>query len=193
MKKLLYAQTLRSYYKINIKKAIACSLPLLILPLANLIYGLLILHGDNILSFNWSMLFMLLWVSIEEVVFRRVLPWGMYKLFCLSDKRNAILSSLVFALFHLVNIVQGASIFGTLIQIVFAFGMGYCLYALVRVCGSIVPGIIIHFLINITGNGLQDILISPIAFLWVILSIGCFVYGKWILRSIEHSNLNMQQ
>lgn len=131
------------------KKDIGWLIPLLTFSFAN-VY----LRGNQtMLQSSWVMfLLMLFTVFLEELLFRG------YLMVYLSEKCGVdnkwirmIVSSVLFGMFHIVNLFQGADILYTMIQMLCAFGIGLCLCVLVSHYKSIFPGTIIHYLINITS------------------------------------------
>ena len=70
----------------------------------------------------------------------------------LADIGAILLSSAVFALFHLLNLLSGASVGGTLTQVGYTFLTG-CMFGTVTLLSrSIIPGIVIHTLYDIGGT-----------------------------------------
>ena len=59
-----------------------------------------------------------------------------------------VLSSVIFGLIHLTNLLSGAPFGATILQILNAFGMGMFLCAVFLCSGSLWPGIIIHTLFD---------------------------------------------
>lgn len=87
--------------------------------------------------------------GLEELLFRGIL----LEYFC---RRGAFfgvaLSSLVFAAAHLVNIENGVAPMFLFCQLLFALAAGFSLSGIVLTCGSLLPCIGIHFLINLTAS-----------------------------------------
>jgi len=127
---------------------------------------------------------------LEEVIFRGLLFTGMAK----SNLKAAIIvSSLTFGMGHIVNLLFGAPVFDTLLQLVYASAIGFCYTALFLVSGSILPCIASYIFVNTTSifapepSATAHILITIIQ---TILSTG---YGLWLLKhnkgaSIYESN-----
>lgn len=85
---------------------------------------------------------------MEEAVFRglvlrTLLPRGLV--------RAAILSSLIFAFVHLLNLAAGANLSATILQVVVAFLMGLSFVAPLAVTRNIWPLVFIHSLSNFVG------------------------------------------
>ena len=82
---------------------------------------------------------------LEELIFRGFLFKGM----CRSNVKWAIIvSSITFGVGHAVNLLLGAPVLDTLLQLVYASAIGFCYTALFFVSGSIIPCIISHAIIN---------------------------------------------
>ena len=56
----------------------------------------------------------------------------------------AVISSAVFAALHAGNLLSGQSVFTTLLQLVYTFAFGICMYLTLRVTGNIIWPILLH-------------------------------------------------
>lgn len=82
---------------------------------------------------------------LEELIFRGLLFRGMAE----SNLKIAVLvSSLTFGFGHIVNLLNGAPLFDTLRQLLYASAIGFCYVAVFYVGKSIIPCIISHALVN---------------------------------------------
>lgn len=121
-------------------------IPLIIISSVNLWNGL---------TMNVSILETLLYIIsmcfvgyLEEVIFRGFLFKGM----CKSNVKVAIIvSSITFGMGHIVNLLFGAPIFDTMLQLIYASAIGFAYTAIFYVGGSIWPCIISHVLVNSTS------------------------------------------
>ncbi len=119
---------------------------------------------------------------LEELIFRGLLFKGMSK----NNVTSAIIvSSVTFGAGHIVNLLMGEPLFDTLLQLVYASAVGFGYTALFLACGSIIPCIISHALIN----SLSIFAIQPgskgqiiIALVQTAISVA---YGLWLLRSAK--------
>lgn len=85
---------------------------------------------------------------LEEVIFRGLLFRGM----CEGNVKTAIaVSSLTFGVGHIVNLLLGAPVFETVLQLVYATAIGFCYTAVFYAGGSIVPCILSHAFVNSTS------------------------------------------
>lgn len=123
---------------------------------------------------------------IEELLFRGFLYQGILKKGKLTNA--IIISGVTFGLGHIVNLLRGYSLADQGLQIVVAIALGITLALLVSVTDSILPGVVFHTLLNISGNVTNSNL--TIEFYVVIISIIlCIVYSlylrKWLKNKTE--------
>ena len=82
---------------------------------------------------------------IEEIIFRGFL----FKMMEKSNLKTAIIvTSITFGIGHIVNLINGADIIPTLIQICYAIALGYLFVIIFYKSKSLIPCIITHALIN---------------------------------------------
>lgn len=82
---------------------------------------------------------------LEEIIFRGFLFLAMAK----NNTKEAIMvSSITFGIGHIVNLLNGAPLLGTLMQIIFAVAVGFTLVLLFYKGGSLLPCIVFHSLNN---------------------------------------------
>ncbi len=79
----------------------------------------------------------------EEFTFRGLLLVGGRRVFS-TERMAALVAAALFGLFHLPNILVGAEVASTLLQVVQTAVIGLGLYALRRVSGSIIPCMVLH-------------------------------------------------
>ncbi|MBE6036510.1 MAG: GNAT family N-acetyltransferase [Clostridiales bacterium] len=121
---------------------------------------------------------------LEEVIFRGLLFQAMGGV---RAKSAVIVAAVTFGMGHAVNLLLGAPLFETLLQLVYASAIGFCYIAVFCTCGSIWPCIISHAFINSTSI----FAVSPdatgslvIAVVQTVLGIG---FGCWLFRSHKGS------
>lgn len=115
---------------------------------------------------------------LEEVIFRGLLFKGMCKT---NVKAAMIVSSLTFGAGHIVNLLLGAPLTDTLLQVVYASAIGFCYTVIFFVGGSIWPCILSHIVVNTTSvlaPELSNQQMTVIAFVQTALSVS---YGWWLL------------
>jgi membrane protease YdiL (CAAX protease family) len=105
---------------------------------------------------------------------------------CRSNVKTAILvSSLTFGMGHIVNLLLGAPLLDTLLQLVYASAIGFCYTAIFCAGGSIVPCILSHAFVNSTSvfavepSGTMHILIT------ILQTVFSVSYGLWLLRGMR--------
>jgi membrane protease YdiL (CAAX protease family) len=79
----------------------------------------------------------------EEFSFRGLLLVGGRRVFR-TERLAALVTAVLFGLFHLPNIILGAEVGPTLFQVVLTAVIGSGFYALRRVSGSIIPCMVLH-------------------------------------------------
>ncbi len=119
---------------------------------------------------------------IEEVIFRGLL----FKAICKSNQKQAILiSSITFGIGHVVNLLNGADILSTILQICYASAIGFLFTIIFYKGKSLMPCIITHGIVNslsvfsVQGTQMLNIVTS------VVLCVISFGYALWILKKSE--------
>lgn len=134
-------------------------LPLLLLPVCNL----------PLVTSPPSVILLMVCVSIaEEILFRGVLLRFFQKR---GNLQTLVITAIIFALFHGVNLLHGDNVIAVLLQILCAAGTGFLYGAITIKCGSILPAMAGHILTNITGIGsmagpLELLLCTEVSTLW---------------------------
>lgn len=121
---------------------------------------------------------------IEEVVFRGFL----FKAMCKENvKRAIIISSLTFGIGHIVNLLNGAEVFSTLLQICYAVALGFLFTIIFYKSKSLIPCIITHSVINSLSAFAGERTDTFLIIITVALTIISLVYAAWILKA-EHAS-----
>ncbi|NKQ41293.1 MAG: CPBP family intramembrane metalloprotease [Sulfurovum sp.] len=135
---------------------------------------------------------MLLLGFVEEGVFRGVLLYGLNSKF--AALYAVFVSSLIFGLFHFVNLATGADLVSTTYQVIHAFSMGFLYAALRLALGAIWPLIILHGLWDFSVFVMQTAMpshdvvqgnfsvVSGAMMAIPALTYGIFVYWRWSKR-----------
>lgn len=135
-----------SYYGLkkvtNLKKYLYF-IPLFLIASVNLWNGVNINNSAREIIFH--ILTMLNVGFIEEIIFRGFLFKMMEKI---NLKRAIIVSSVTFGIGHIVNLLNGADLIPTLMQICYAIAIGYVFVTIFHRSKSLIPCIITHSLIN---------------------------------------------
>lgn len=135
-----------SYYgltKVTNYKKYLYFIPLLLIASTNLWNGININNSAKEITFH--ILTMLNVGFIEEIIFRGFL----FKMMEKSNVKSAIIvSAITFGIGHIVNLLNGADLIPTLMQICYAISIGYLFVIIFYKSKSLIPCIITHSLIN---------------------------------------------
>ena len=135
-----------SYYgltKVTNWKDYLYFIPLVLIISTNLWTGININNSYSEILFH--ILTMLNIGFLEETIFRGFL----FKMMEKNNVKSAIIvSSITFGIGHIVNLLNGADLVPTLLQICYAISLGYMFVIIFYKSKSLVPCIIAHFLIN---------------------------------------------
>jgi len=153
--------------------------PLLLIVLTSLLGGVTVNNSvKEIIFFIFSMIGV---GFLEEIIFRGFL----FKMMEKESVNSALLvTSLTFGIGHIVNLLNGAPLVITIIQICYCFIIGY-LFALIFYKGkSLWPCIITHILLNalsiFTFENIFTLYISPLIF--IIISLIYIEYIKKVFK-----------
>ena len=135
-----------SYYglnKITNLKQYLYFIPLILIPTVNLWNGININNSTNEIIFYILNMFNI--GFIEEIIFRGFL----FKMMEKSNVKAAIIvSSVTFGIGHIVNLLNGAELVSTLMQVCYAIAIGFLFVIIFYKSKSLIPCIITHGLTN---------------------------------------------
>lgn len=122
---------------------------------------------------------------IEEIIFRGFL----FQALCKENVKSAIaVSSITFGIGHIVNLLNGAELLPTLLQICYAIAIGFLFTIIFYQSKSLIPCIVTHSVINslsaVSGEG-TELLNIMTAIALVVISV---VYAVWLLASSSTSS-----
>ena len=149
-------------------------LPLIAVSTVNFWHGMTFREGAALYLIS------MVWVAIlEELIFRGLLFRAMEK-----DGRTAavIVSSVTFGVGHIVNLLLGAELLSTALQLVEATALGFCFTAIFMVTGSLLPCILSHAFINCTSFFALDPTPTGRIVTCVIVTVVAVAYGWWLLK-----------
>lgn len=107
--------------------------------------------GSSIALFGWFFLIMMLIPGIwEEVAFRGVITKLNLRRY--SQRTTWIIVSVLFGLFHLVNLLVGRYLVLTILQVIYAALLGLLFGYMFIKTKSLIPSIIAHYLIDSVGQ-----------------------------------------
>lgn len=114
---------------------------------------------------------------LEEVIFRGFL----FKALCRDGVKQAVvISSLTFGIGHIVNLLNGAELFSTLLQLCYAVAVGFLFTIIFLRSKSLIPCILTHSAINsLSAFGVQGSKTLAIIFAAVLTVVSVF-YALWI-------------
>ncbi len=160
-------------------------IPLILIMTTNLWNGAAI--NVSALEVMLHILSMLCVGFVEEVIFRGLL----FKAICKNNVRQAIfISSVTFGIGHIVNLLNGADVLPTLLQICYAVAIGFLFVIIFYKGKSLLPCILTHGIFNslsifsVQGSQMFNIVISAVL---CAVSIG---YALWILKQPAISEKN---
>ncbi len=154
--------------------------PLLLLISTNL-WGGVELHASGLETLLY--IFSMLCVGfLEEVIFRGFL----FRALCRDNVKTAIIiSSVTFGIGHIVNLLNGADLLPTLLQLCYATAAGFLFTVMVYRWGSLWPCIITHSLLNglsaVAGIRSQALDLASAGF----LTLMALAYAAWIWKQTE--------
>jgi len=118
---------------------------------------------------------------IEEIIFRGFL----FKMMEKDNVKSAIIiSAITFGIGHIVNLLNGAELIPTLIQICYAISIGYLFVIIFYKSKSLIPCIITHCLVNsLSIFNIENIISSYVAPTFLIIV--PIVYAIYINKNIK--------
>jgi len=122
--------------------------------LGNYIFDLDVIFGNpgtSISIFGWFLFILMLIPGIwEEVAFRGVISTLNLRKY--SQRTVLVVVALLFGFFHFFNLLSGSNLIITGVQVVYASLMGFLFGYLFIKTKSLIPSIILHYLINSLGQ-----------------------------------------
>lgn len=171
-----------AYYgftKVRDAKKYLYFLPLAVIISVNLWNGININRPASEIAFH--ILTMLNIGFIEELIFRGFL----FRMMAKSNINSAIIvSAVTFGMGHIINLLNGAELIPTLMQICYATAIGYLFVIIFYKSKSLVPCIVTHCLVNSLSifkvENTLSLYVAP-----VVLTVVPLVYGLYISRRIR--------
>lgn len=171
-----------SYYglaKLSNLKGYLYFIPLLLIVSVNLWNGFNIQNTTSEILFHTITMFNI--GFLEEIIFRGFL----FKMMEKDNLKSAIIvSSITFGIGHIVNLLNGADLVPTLMQICYAVALGYLFVIIFYKSKSLVPCVIAHALINSFSifniENTLSMYIVP-----VFLVVVSFAYATYINKKIK--------
>ncbi len=153
-------------------------------------FPLVILCSTNLwngVTMNLSLLETVLYIVsmlcvgfLEELIFRGFL----FRAMCKDNVKSAIIvSSITFGIGHIVNLLNGAELLSTLLQVCYAVAIGFLFTIIVYYGKSLIPCILCHSIVNslsvfaVESDNLLGIIT---AFVIIVVSL---TYTLWIIKT----------
>lgn len=161
--------------KVQNAKKFLYFLPLVIIGTVGLWNGIAINKPANEITFH--ILTMVNIGFLEEIIFRGILYKSIEKD---NQKLAIIISSLTFGIGHIVNLLNGADLVPTLMQICYAIAIGFLFVTIFNKSKSLIPCIITHIAVNslsvlgADSTGISTYLI-PIVLIIISVSYAMFI------------------
>ena len=153
--------------------------PLVLLASTNVWYGVRL--NLSVLETILYIISMLCVGFLEEVIFRGFL----FKALCKDSLKTAVIvSSVTFGFGHIINLLNGAPVFETLLQICYATAIGFLFTVIFHKTKSLWPCIITHSLVNSLSVFLNAEAVSKIQNILIALFL-CIVpilYSIYIIK-----------
>lgn len=176
---VLKKTTYFGFTKVNNLKKYLYFIPLLIIISVNLWNGINI--NNSLYEIIWHIITMINIGFIEEVIFRGFL----FKMMAKDNINVAIIvSSVTFGIGHIVNLLNGAELIPTIVQICYAISIGYLFVIIFYKSKSIVPCIITHSLVNALSifNDNNSSILSIASLILIVLPV---FYAFYINKNVK--------
>lgn len=118
---------------------------------------------------------------VEELIFRGFLFRAMLK--DGNVKMAIVISSVTFGMGHIVNLLTGHALAETLVQIVFAVAIGFIFTMVYYKCGSLLPLILAHSIIDVFSVFAVDS--ATVHWLYIGVTLLTAVLYGWYLSRLE--------
>ena len=175
-----------SYYGLtkvtNLKKYLYF-IPLFLIVSVNLWNGVNINNSTSEIIFH--ILTMINVGFIEEIIFRGFL----FKMMTKDNIKSAIIvSSITFGIGHIVNLLNGADLIPTLMQICYAISIGYLFVIIFYKSKSLIPCIITHCLVNsLSIFNIENVISLYVSSVFLIIV--PWVYAIYINKNMKEQDI----
>lgn len=160
--------------KTPLPKYWVATLPLLVLPAANVYFSL---SAQREMPDIWHLLTVIFAAACEELLFRGYLVVFLTRSFKKGIVCVAAANAALFGIFHLLNI-SGQGFYYTLLQAVCAASVGFAFVIVTFKADSILPCIVVHCLINASSVSQEGMVLdTETAVAFVAVSVWYVLYG----------------
>lgn len=177
-KKLLSYYGINKLKRLHYKNLLFC-IPMIIVALSNLRYGIHI-------NYSWHQIVLISIEALgvgfsEEILFRSFL---MKAIMNKSSTVAIIVSSIVFGMIHIFNLLSGADMKLTIAQVVYATALGLMFAMFFCKTNNVIPCMICHSIINITNTFLPKGLSNVQVYTgWIILIVVSVFYAYYLYKT----------
>lgn len=119
---------------------------------------------------------------MEEIIFRGFLFKALLKD---NLKMAIIISSVTFGIGHVINLINGADLVPTLLQICYAIAGGFMFTIIFYKSGTLIPCIVAHSLINATSAFERQTSLTLNIITAVVLTVVSVGYAIWLWKGIK--------
>jgi hypothetical protein len=168
----------------NSSKKLLYYIPMLVIALLAWVIGI---NFDKGSGYILAYLFFTLSIGFAEEIYFRGIICNMW--IEKSEKKAIIVSSVLFGICHLMNVLGGASLIQTSVQICFAFAYGVAVALIFIISKSVWPCILLHAFhdfcsfVSCDGSTQVDILLGAIQFIIIIVYIAVLIRKKKTINS----------
>lgn len=154
-------------------------LPMVMISTVNLWHGVALRSAP--METALYMLSMICIGFIEELLFRGYLLQYLQKY---AAKRAVLICGLTFGMGHIVNLINGADLYSTILQIIYAVAIGYMLSVFVEETGHILPCCVFHATFNALSAFANEAVITKIseAILCAVVTTLAIGYGVYVYK-----------
>lgn len=151
-----------------------------------LIISVNIWGGINTSHTLWEILFYVISMInvgfIEEMIFRGFL----FKMMAQNGIRSAVIvSALTFGVGHIINLLNGADVVPTLLQICYAAAIGFLFVIIFLKSGSLIPCIITHCAVN--SLSIFSVENEPLSYITAaFLTVVPIIYAFYIIKRVKN-------
>lgn len=128
-------------------------------------------------------------VGVAEEVFFRGIIFNILRKY--SIKKAALISAVIFGVFHLANLLGGQNTLYTLTQICYAFLFGLACSLIYYFTNSLVPIILWHFIHDFISISTGDVIDTKAIIILIIEVLILLIYNIYMLKNIKDDRLGL--
>lgn len=164
-------------------------LPLLNIAVLNLIAAIIRGVPDKSLIFSNVVAYMLAAI-LEELFFRGYLIYLCVDSFKISKERACVVSAFVFGIMHLTNLMNGARLVETIVQVICAISAGWCFAVITCATESVWIAVALHLITNATSACISETSeVGMISVIILIMSLLLAVVNVYYVKRVLQKRL----